>query len=82
VTFGVEAPLSTFSRYCAAHFDSLRLLGAAAAIFFPRFRFFFRVFYLLIIFKADRWLFLIGLAVPEERAAPRTTTTQIAQISF
>jgi hypothetical protein len=57
---------------------SLRLLGAAEAIFFPSVSWFLRVFYQLPELKdAGRWLFLIGSDVPEGRAA-RTTTTQIA----
>jgi hypothetical protein len=50
------------SRVAVAY---LRLLGAAAAIYFSR---------LSVFFEAGRKLFLIGLAVPEGRLAVTTTT--------
>jgi hypothetical protein len=64
---------------------SLRRLGAAATMIFSAvscflrvgFVFsscFLRVFYLPK-FEAGRWLFLIGSAIPEGRAAPSRTTT-------
>jgi hypothetical protein len=49
---------------------SLILLGAAAAIHFSAVSCFLRVFYLPKL-EADRWLFLIGIAVPEGMKAPR-----------